>query len=48
VEFSYNDSTNKSTGQLMYGMQPRGVFELRNLEESEFRSVGAEDFAAEM
>jgi hypothetical protein len=32
----------------MYGMQPRGVSELRDLEQSEFRSVGAEDFAAEM
>jgi hypothetical protein len=32
----------------MYGMQPRGVFELRDLEQSEFRSVGAKDFAGEM
>jgi hypothetical protein len=32
----------------MYGMQPRGVSELRDLDQSEFRSVGAEDFAAEM
>jgi hypothetical protein len=32
----------------MYGMQPRGVSELRDLEQREFRSVGAEDFAAEM
>jgi hypothetical protein len=32
----------------MYGMQPRGVFELRDLGKSEFRSAGAEDFAAEM
>jgi hypothetical protein len=29
-------------------MQPRGVFELRDLEQNEIRSVGAEDFAAEM
>jgi hypothetical protein len=29
-------------------MQPRGVSELRELEHSEFRSVGAEDFAAEI
>jgi hypothetical protein len=52
VEFAYNDSPNRSTGQspfqIMYGMQPRGVSELRNLEQSEFRSVGVEDFAAEM
>jgi hypothetical protein len=52
VEFAYNDSPNRSTGQspfqIMYGMQPRGVSELRDLGQSEFRSVGAEDFAAEM
>jgi hypothetical protein len=29
-------------------MQPRGISELRVLEENVFRSVGAEDFAAEM
>jgi hypothetical protein len=50
-EFSYNDSPNKSTGkisfQILYVMQPRGVSELRDLEKSEIRSVGAEDFAAE-
>jgi hypothetical protein len=32
----------------MYGMNPRGVSELRDLEQHKFRSVGAEDFAAEM
>ena len=32
----------------MYGMQPRGVYELRNLEQNEFRSASAEDFLAEM
>jgi hypothetical protein len=32
----------------MYGMQPRGVSELRDLEQREFRSARAEDFAAEM
>jgi hypothetical protein len=32
----------------MYGMKPRGVLELRDMERSEFRSAGAEDFAAEM
>jgi hypothetical protein len=52
AEFAYNDSPNRSTGkipfQIMYGMQPRGVFELRDLEKSEFRSASAEDFAAEM
>jgi hypothetical protein len=29
-------------------MQPRGVSELRDLEQSEIRSIGAEDFVAEM
>jgi hypothetical protein len=32
----------------MYGMKPRGVYELRDLEQSEFRSDGEEYFAAEM
>jgi hypothetical protein len=29
-------------------MNPRGVLELRDLKQSEFRSMGAEDFVAEM
>jgi hypothetical protein len=29
-------------------MQPRGLSELRDLEKSEFRSVGVEDFVVEM
>jgi hypothetical protein len=40
-EFAYNDSPNRSTGkspfQILYGMQPRGVSDLRDLEQSEFR-----------
>jgi hypothetical protein len=52
VEFEYNNSPNRSTGQspfqITYGMQPRGVSELRDFEQNEFRSVGAEDFAEEM
>jgi hypothetical protein len=52
AEFTYNDSPNRSTGkspfQILYGMQPRGVSELRDLEQSEIRSTGAEDFAVEM
>jgi hypothetical protein len=36
VEFAYNDSLNRSIGkisfQIVYGMQPREVFELRDLE----------------
>jgi hypothetical protein len=51
-EFSYNDSPNRSIGkrqfQILYGMQPRGVSELRYLGHSDIKSVGAEDFAAEM
>jgi hypothetical protein len=34
--------------QILYGMQPRGVAELRDLEQSEIRSVGAEYFVVEM
>jgi hypothetical protein len=52
AEFAYNDSPNRSTGQspfqIMYKIQPRGVSELRDLEQSDFRSVGVEDFAVEM
>jgi hypothetical protein len=52
AEFAYNDSPNKSIGrspfQKIYGMQPRGVSELRDLEQGEIRSAGAEDFTAEM
>jgi hypothetical protein len=50
AEFSYNDSVNKSTGkspfQIVYEMKPRGVSELRDMEQSELRR--AEDFTAEM
>ena len=35
VEFAYNDTPNRSTGmspfQILNGMHPRGVYELRNL-----------------
>jgi hypothetical protein len=52
AEFAYNDSANRSIGkipfQIMYGMNPRGVSELRDLKQSEFRSVGSEDFATDM
>jgi hypothetical protein len=52
VEFAYNDSPNKSIGkspfQIMYRMQPRRVYELRDLENNEFMSARDEDFAAEM
>jgi hypothetical protein len=43
AKFSYNDSPNRSIGnipfQILYGMQPRGVSELINLEKSEIRSI---------
>ena len=49
AEFSYNESPNRSTGQspfqIVYGMQPRGVSKLKDLEQNEFRSGRAEDFA---
>jgi transposase InsO family protein len=52
AEFTYNDSPNRSTGkspfQILYGMKPRGVYELRDLEKSEISSARVEDFAAEM
>jgi len=32
----------------VYGIQPRGIIELRDLNQDEFRSVGEEDFATEM
>jgi hypothetical protein len=52
VEFSYNDSINRSTWQspfqIVYGMHPRGVSELKYMEQTEFRSAGAEDFAEAM
>jgi hypothetical protein len=32
----------------VYGIQPRGITELRDLNQDEFRSAGAEDFATEM
>ena len=50
VEFAYNDSPNRSTGlnpfQILYGMHPRGVYELINLGDLEHRSVEGESFVA--
>jgi hypothetical protein len=52
VEFAYNGSPNRITGQrpfhIMYGMHPRGVSELRDLDHNEFRSDGVKYFAKEM
>jgi hypothetical protein len=51
-EFAYNDSLNRSIGkipfQIVYGMHPRGVFELKDSEQNEFTSASAEDFAKAM
>jgi hypothetical protein len=45
VEFSYNDSINRSIGQspfqIIYGMQLRGVSELRDSEHNATRSASA-------
>ena len=50
AEFSYNDSPNKSTRmspfQILYGMHPRGVCELRDLGQLEKESADGEEFAA--
>jgi hypothetical protein len=52
AEFSYNDSLNRSTGkspfQIVYGMQPRGVYELKDSEQNETRSASAKDFVEAM
>jgi hypothetical protein len=52
AKFSYNDSINRSTGQspfqIVYGMQPRGVSELRDSEQNETRSASAKDFKEAM
>ena len=52
MKFSYNDLVNRSTGQspfqIVYGMKPRGVSELKDSEQIEFRSANAEDFAEAM
>ena len=50
VEYAYNDSPNRSTGQspfhIVYGMHPRGVYELRNFGNIEMRSADGEEFAS--
>ena len=52
AEFAYNDSPNRSTGlspfKIVYGTNPRGVFELRDLGMMKKRSANAEDFALDM
>jgi hypothetical protein len=52
AEFAYNDSVNRSTGkipfQIIYGMQPRGVSELRDSEKTATSSASAEEFVETM
>eukprot|EP00253_Pinus_taeda_P021142 PITA_21142 len=52
TEFTYNDSPNRSTGyspfQILYGMHPRGVHELRDLGKLEKLSADGEYFAQAM
>ena len=52
AEFAYNDSPNKSTGMshfhIVYGMNPRVVYEIKNLGGQERRSTYGEDFASRM
>jgi hypothetical protein len=51
-EFAYNDSVNRSTGkspfQIVYGMQPRGISEMRDSEQILIRSASAKDFVETM
>jgi hypothetical protein len=51
-QFAYNDLVNKSTGKspfwIVYGMQPRGISELRDSEQTATRSVSAEEFIEAM
>ena len=48
AEFAYNDSPNRSTWmslfQILYGMHPIGVCEIRDLGQLEKRSVDGEEF----
>jgi hypothetical protein len=52
AKFTYNDSVNRSTRktpfQVVYGMQLRGISELRDSKQTATRSASAEDFAEAM
>jgi hypothetical protein len=51
-EFPYNDLPNRRMGMIpfhiVYGMHPRGVYDLRNLGKWELRSADGEDFVVRM
>jgi hypothetical protein len=51
-KFSFKNSINKSNGkisfEIVYGIQPRGIIELRDMNQDEFRSTGVEYFSIEM
>jgi hypothetical protein len=52
AEFAYNDLVNRSTGkspfQIVYEMQPRGVYELRDSEQTDTSSASAGEFTEVM
>jgi hypothetical protein len=52
AEFLFNNSVNRSTRkspfEIVYGIQPRGITELRYLKQDEFRSVRVEYFSTNM
>ena len=43
-----NIRTGKIPFEVVYGIQPRGIIELRYMNQDEFRSAREEDFAIEM
>jgi hypothetical protein len=51
AEFVYNDSVNRSTGrspfQIVYGTQPRGISELKELEQTATSSASVEEFVGD-
>ena len=52
AEYAYNDSPSISIGmspfQILYGMHPKGVHELRDLGKAEKRSVDGKEFSIAM
>ena len=49
AKFAFNNSVNRSTRkipfEIVYGIQPRGIIDLRYMNQDEFISAGEEDFA---